>query len=362
MRAAEPASLATPARVIAIGINTLRPDRLSAYGAVRATSPNLERLVGEGVRFDRAYASSPWTLPSMASVFTSLSPPQHGVEDRGARLDANVPTLARAFTEAGWRSAGIVTHIYVSRRFGLDSGFADWSELGIDENFREGQQPRADIVVDAVLAWLRLHASERFFLYVHLFDPHWDYAPPAPFDRRFTDPGYGGPADGSFRWLRRFVGGRAAMAPADLAQVIALYDGEIAFTDAQLGRLFAAMRERGIWDDTLVAVFADHGEEFQEHGSVHHIRTLYDEVLRVPLLLKPAGGRSPGMRAVVPERVRLLDVAPTLRELSGLRAPPTFRGESLVPLLHARGRIATHSPARCVTTVTRSRSREGATS
>ena len=335
-RAADPAT-ARPARVVAIGIDTLRPDRLSVYGAARATSPNLERFAAEGVRFDRVFAASSWTLPSMASVFTSLMPPQHGVEDRGRRLGAGVPTVAQAFTDAGWLSAGIVTHIYVSSRFGLDAGFTDWRELAIDPSYREGRQPRADVVVDEALAWLRHHASERFFLYVHLFDPHWDYAPPAPYDRRFTDPAYAGPADGSYRWLRGFVGGRKPMAPADLAQVIALYDGEIAFTDAQLGRLFAGMRELGLWDDSLVAVFADHGEEFQEHGSVHHIRTLYDEVLHVPLLLKPAGGRTPAMRTVVSERVRLIDVAPTLLEVCGVRAPSTFRGESLVPLLRAPG-------------------------
>jgi arylsulfatase A-like enzyme len=325
-----------PARVIVVGIDTLRPDRLSAYGAARPTSPALAQLAAEGVRFDRAYASASWTLPSMASVFTSLGPPQHRVEDRGTRLADGVPTLARAFADADWLTAGFVTHIYVSSLFGLDAGFREWRELSIDWHFREGRQPRADAVVDGVVDWLRFHADQRFFLYVHLFDPHWDYAPPAPFDRRFTDPAYTGPADGTFRWLKRFLGPQRAMAPADLAHVLGLYDGEIAFTDQQLGRLFDALRARGLWDDALVVVLADHGEEFEEHGSVHHIRTLYEEVLRVPLVVKPPGGRG-AARAVVPERVRLVDVAPTLVAMAGVPAPASFRGESLVPLLAAPG-------------------------
>lgn len=328
---------APPERVVLIVLDTVRSDRLSSYGNAHRTTPHLDRLAArDAVRFERVYASSSWTLPSMTSIFTSLHPHQHGVEDRGTRLDPEVPTLAGAFAAQGWHTAGFVTHVYVTSLFGLHSGFAELHELSIDWEFREGFQIRADTLTERALAWLDAHRDERFFLYLHYFDPHWDYDPPGTYRRRFTDPAYAGEATGRWTHLRNFVG-PALMAPADLAHTIALYDGELAYTDAALGTLFDQMRAMSLWDDSLVVIVSDHGEEFQDHGSVHHIRTLYDEVLRVPLLIKPAGGRAAQWRPRVPERVRTLDLAPTVLHMAGLRRPTEFRGESLVPLMQAPG-------------------------
>jgi arylsulfatase A-like enzyme len=336
--AREEAVISRPARVIVICVDTLRPDHLSAYGYRRATTPVLDALVAEeGILFENAYAPSSWTLPSVASLFTSMDPPQHGVEDRGRRLGRSVPTLAGAFSGAGWLTAAQVTHIYVSSLFGLDSGFLEFREHSIDWNFGEGLQLRADDLNRFVLPWLAHHSRDRFFLYLHYFDPHWDYAAPPPFGSRFTDPAYSGPANGSWRYLREYLPRDRLMPPAELAQVVAHYDGEIAWTDFQLGVVFDALKSWNLWDDTLLVVTSDHGEEFQEHGSVHHIRTLYEEVLRVPLILKLPGGRPAGVRSTVPERVRLIDLAPTLGELAGVPVPEGFRGESLVPLLRDEG-------------------------
>lgn len=332
------ADVRLPERVILVGIDTLRADRLSSYGYQRETSPNLDRLAAEeAVRFERAYAPSSWTLPSMTSLFTSLHPPQHLVEDRGSRLAPDVPTLAGAFASRGWLTAGFATHIYVSSLFGLDSGFSEWRELSIDWNFREGQQLRADALNDHVLRWLDQHQDKRFFLYIHFFDPHWDYDPPPPYDRHFIDPDYKGRARGTFGYLRRFLDEERLVSPADLRRINDLYDGEILWTDFQLGRLFAHLRERGLWDDTLLALTSDHGEEFQEHGSFHHIRTLYEEVLHVPLLIKLPGGRPSEWRSTVTERVPLIDLSTTLLHLSGVDVPDTFEGRTLVPLMRAAG-------------------------
>lgn len=327
-----------PKRVIVLGIDTLRADHLQGFGSARETAPNLDRIAQEeGVRFERAYAQASWTLPSMTSVFTSLFPPQHGVEDRGMRLSPEIPTLAGAFAAQGWMTAGFVTHIYVSSLFGLDSGFMNFRELSIDWNFKEGKQLRADDVLGHVVPWIHHHREVPFFLYVHLFDPHWDYDPPAPFDRAFTDPDYAGPADGTYSFLKQFIPRDKLMAPEDLQHLLDLYDGEILYTDDAIGRFVEFLKAEGLWEDTLFVVLSDHGEEFQEHNSVHHIRTLYDEVLRVPLLIKPPGGRLPDWRDVVSERVRNVDIAPTLLAVAGLAAPPSFAGESLLPLMRSPG-------------------------
>jgi len=327
-----------PQRVILIGIDTLRTDRLSSFGYHRETSPRLDQLATEeGVRFERAYASSSWTLPSMTSLFTSLHPPQHLVEDRGTRLAPQVPTLAGAFATQGWLTAGFATHIYVSSLFGLDSGFGEWRDVSVDWYYREGQQVRADVLNDYVFRWLDQHQDKRFFLYVHYFDPHWDYAPPPPYDRHFIDASYEAPGRGTFQFLQQYIPQDRLVSDADLQRINGLYDGEILWTDSQLGRLFDRLKELNLWDGTLVAVTADHGEEFQEHNSFHHIRTLYEEVLRVPMILKMPNGRPQGWREVVTERVASMDLSTTLLQLSGVPVPGTFEGQTLVPLMKAPG-------------------------
>lgn len=334
----EAKALGAPARIIVIGIDTLRPDHLSSYGYERQTTPNLDRVVAEeGVLFERVYSSSSWTLPSMASVFTSLHPIQHRVVDRGFRLAPQIPTLAGVLAQNGWLTAAFVTHIYVSSLFGLDSGFLEFRELSIDWNFGEGLQVTAEALNEQLFPWLEHHADQRFFLYVHIFDPHWDYSPPEPFASEFIKEGYSGPADGTYKFLEQYLPRDRLMSQEDLDQVVALYDGEIKWTDHQLGRLFDHLKRLGLWEDTLLVVLADHGEEFQEHQSFHHIRTLYEEVLRVPLLVKLPGGRSVGARLRVPERVRNLDLAPTILDLAGIECPSTFQGESILPLVWNEG-------------------------
>lgn len=330
-----------PERILVIGIDTLRADHLQPYGYPRDTAPHLARLAAEeAVLFENAYAASSWTLPSMASVFTSLHPIQHGVVDRGHRL-GEVPTLADELSDSGWTAAAMVTHVYVSSLFGLDRGFDEFHEISVARDFSEHRQIRADVLEREARRWIDEHAEDRFFLYLHFFDPHWNYDAPQPFTERFADPAYDGPASGRWSYLENFVATSwmmpPQMPPADLQHVKDLYDGEIYFTDHVLGRLFEGLRERKLWKDTLVIVLSDHGEEFQEHGSLHHIRTLFEEVLRVPLLIKPPGGRRDWMRQRVDERVSHVDLAPTILELAGREPPPAFEGRSLLPLIERPG-------------------------
>lgn len=327
-----------PKRVIVIAVDTLRVDHVSAFGYKRPTTPNLARMMAkEGIGFEAAHSQASWTLPSTVSLMTSLRPYAHGVEDREQTLHPDVPTVAGAFSKSKWISAAFVTHIYVSSMFGINSGFDEFYELSIDWKFREGKQLRAEELNQNVFPWLAANQEKPFFLYLHYFDPHWDYDPPPPFDTKFTDPDYDGPASGSWKFIHKFVPKSKLMAKADLEHVKALYDGEIAYTDHHLGRLFKHLKKLKMWDDTLLVILSDHGEELQDHRSMHHIRTLYEEVLRVPLIVKPPGGRPATWQKRVKARVSTLDVAPTVLDLAGIDIPKTFQGRSLLPLLNYDG-------------------------
>jgi arylsulfatase A-like enzyme len=287
-----------PLRFVLVTIDTLRADHLGCYGAAGVETPTLDRLATEAVRFETAISPAPLTLPSHASLLTGLEPPRHGIHNNAHfRLPADGPaTLAERFRDGGFATAAFVGSFVLDRRFGLTRGFDVYDDQMALSDTRSLAPPerRADAVVDAASAWLA-SAPERFLLWVHFYDPHADYAPPPPFDARFRhDP----------------------------------YTGEIAFADAQLGRLLAALATRFPDGRTALVVTSDHGESRGEHGEQTHAYTVYDATQRVPLLLR-APGVAPGVHAGL---VRLVDVAPTLLELAGLPALPGA-GESLLSAL-----------------------------
>ena len=285
-------------RFVLVTIDTLRADRLGCYGAAAGGTPTLDALAVHGVRFETAIAPAPLTLPSHASLLTALDPNRHGVHHNALfRLGEGPATLAERMREAGFTTAAFVSAFILDGRFGLARGFEHYNDrMGLeDHRVPSPASRRADEAVDAALAWLET-APDRFFLWLHLYDPHAPYTPPPPFDERFReDP----------------------------------YAGEIAFADAQLGRLLAALDAR--WPaGTLVAVTSDHGEGLGEHGEPTHSYGVYDATQRIPLLL-----RGPGLPAgsVVEELVRLEDLAPTLLELAGARPLEDATGRSLLPLV-----------------------------
>jgi len=281
-----------PARIVLVTIDTLRADRVGAYGDLGAHTPHLDELAERGVRFDQAIAPTPVTLPSHTSLMTGLQPPAHGVRHNSVfSLDEEVPVLAGRMGEAGYATAAFVAAFVLDARFGLARGFDTYDDetgqrLASKSPFSFAER-RGDAVVDAALRWLE-EAPERFFLWVHLYDPHADYDPPASHRRR--------------------AGGDA-------------YGGEISFADEQVGRLLRGITRRFGAGDLVVTVTSDHGESLGEHQEATHSYTLYDATQRVPLLL--AGAGLPAGR-VVEEQVRLVDVAPTLLELAG--APPLEGG------------------------------------
>ena len=284
--------------LVLITIDTLRADRLGAYGYGRARTPHIDGLSARGVRFDRAFATAPITLPSHASLMTGRYPPGHGARHNGIRVDPEVPSLAKTLSAAGFATGAFVSAFPLDRRFGLNGGFAAYGDRmprgarGRLENERPGRD-----AVDEARAWLSAPgpagagATERRFLWVHLFEPH------AP---------YGHAGSG------RPIADR--------------YDDEIAESDAQVGRILDALGTRAA--SALVVVASDHGEAFGEHGEVSHSLFVYDTTLRVPLIM--AG---PGVPArTVGSPVSLVDVAPTLLRLLGL-TPFDSDGIDLAPAL-----------------------------
>ncbi len=293
---------ATPGRLnlLIVLVDTLRADHLGFHGYERATSPNLDRLARESVQFERAFSHSPWTMPSVASFFTSLEPKDHGIADWKQPLDLKLLTLAEHLKANGYRTEGYVSHGVLAPVYQFDQGFDVY-----DASVVQGRMPReistAREITDKAVAALARLGPAPWLMWVHYFDPHDAYLAHQGFD-------YG---------------------PRPMDR----YDSEIAYTDQQIGRLLDDVRRRGLLDRTVVVFLADHGEGFGEHGSLYHSTTLYDELLHVPLLL-----RIPGVApSRVASTVAVMDVAPTVVSLLGLPIPETFRGQ---PLRLAGGRFA----------------------
>ncbi|MEO1366071.1 MAG: sulfatase-like hydrolase/transferase, partial [Acidobacteriota bacterium] len=289
---------------VLVTLDTTRPDRLQPYGARDVATPTLLRLAREGVVFEEAMAVAPITLVAHTSLLTGLYPPRHGVRNNGIHfVDGELETLAETLGGHGYRSAAFVSASVLEARYGLDQGFDAYDD---DLSTGTNRQPRvvpdraAGATVDAATLWLdTVGDGERFFLWVHFYDPHAVYSPPAPYRDRYRD---------------------------------RLYDGEIAYMDAELGRLL----EHPALADAAVAVVGDHGESLGQHGEQTHAILAYQATLHVPFLLRVPGGPA-GLR--VAEPVSHVDLVPTALDLLGLPAAPdgAVDGRSLVPLLEGTG-------------------------
>jgi arylsulfatase A-like enzyme len=308
--------------VVLISIDTLRRDHVGLYGYPKPTTPRLDALGREGIVFDDAVSVSSWTLPAHFSMMTAVDPAAHGAVDSKHAFNHRFPTLGRVFREAGFLTHAITSHLYVSREYGFDDGF-DGLDYAYDRKGRD--------VAERALRFLDGVDERPFFLFLHFYDPHWHYDPPKDLLRIFEPEPYTGAISGNWWKLKTWT--KASTGPADLAHLLTLYDGEIRYADGQLARVLDRLAERGLEQTTLVVVTSDHGEEFLEHGGWEHQRTLYEELLRIPLVLRgpgvPAGRR-------VATQVTLLDLAPTVLDWAGLPSLPTQRGRSLLRALDDR--------------------------
>lgn len=316
--------------VLVIAIDTLRADRLGCLGNPRGLTPRIDALAERGVLYEHAFAHAPWTLPSFATLFTSLPPEEHGAGGMVGdwrMLDARHETLAERFRDAGWRTHSIVNVDFLGGSFGLTQGFERVDEVHYPDN---AQLRDAAATTDAALAWIRGHADERFFLFAHYFDPHARYAPPAMWRERFADPRDAKSEAFDFgerEQIARWRAGVLQLTADDFARAEKLYDGEVAYVDDEVGRLLDGLAAAGLADSTVVVLTADHGEEFLDHGDWEHGHSLYDELLHVPLIVSFPPRVAPRR---VSTAVGTIDVAPTLCALASVEPGSAFRGHDLL--------------------------------
>lgn len=320
-----------PPNVLLIVLDTLRADRLGAYGSTRGLTPFLDELAASGVVFENAYAASSWTSPSIASLFTSRHPVQHGVVGFESVLGEGEATLAESLRALGFTSGGFSANFRIAEALGYGQGFDVWRAYLTSPDEREaGPKVPARYVRQQALAWLSSvwdrEAPRPVFLYVHFMEPHSPYDPPDPVRERIVPRASPEEADTANALL---VGLRFGdLSDQQVALLAELYDAEVATLDAELRTLFGELRATGFLEDSIVVVVADHGEEFREHGMLLHGITLFEPGVRVPLLLV-GPGLDAGRRVAQP--VSLLDVAPTLLDLLGAPAQEPFEGRSLLP-------------------------------
>jgi arylsulfatase A-like enzyme len=365
-----------PPDVILISLDSVRADALTFLD--EESTPVLAALAKRGTVFTRAVSGSSWTLPAHAQMFTGQPPLLHGVQDDERKIDPLTSTLPECLAERGFATAGFWSGWFLAGPYGFKRGFDRYEsalqhelspEAGVDdaqtadeearrtqfiqrENSSHRQITSERILELATDALEQVDASEPLFLFTHFFDPHYDYVPPAPFDTRF-DEDYAGDIDGRDFWANRRIFD-ASKQPArqinerDLDHVRALYRGELAWTDQVIGKLLEQLQAHGRLDNALIIVTADHGEEFFEHGNRGHRQGLYEEVLRVPLLIvRPSSVvyESPAV-PTASALVSLSDLMPTILETVGGSMPASIWGRSLLP--HVEGRVPAADQERLV--------------
>lgn len=285
--------------VILISIDTLRADRLGAYGYTNGVTPVIDALAAEGVLFEQAYAHSPQTLPSHTSILTGQLPFSHGVRDNvGFVVPEGTVTLAHRLKNAGYATGAFVSSFVLRRQVGLHRGFDTYDDRlpasGPERGLGQVQRSGADTAT-AAISWLRAQTSSKYFLFFHIYEPHTPYTPPVI------------PASGD------------------------RYDGEVTYADEIVGRVIAALRERGDYDRATIILLSDHGEGLGDHGEDEHGLFLYRSTIQTPLIVKRAGGDKAGTR--VATSVQHIDLAPTILEILGEPADPALTGRSLIPVL-----------------------------
>src|SRR5437870_4063101 len=288
--------------VVIVTIDTLRADHLGCYGYKHIRTPNIDALAADGVRFERAYTPVPVTLPAHTAIFTGGYPMLSGIHDFSAnKLNPQQPTLASALKEHAYSTAAIIGSAVLDSRFGLNHGFDfyydhfDFNRL-LETNLDEMERP-GNVVADVALDWLSKNYQKKFFLWMHLYDPHYPYRPPAPYSKEYKD---------------------------------RPYDGEIAFADAQVGRLIEFLKNKGLYQNTLIILSGDHDESLGEHGEKTHGFFIYNATLHVPLIIHLPGG----MHAkTVANPVNLADLMPTVLDALNIQIPAQVQGQSLLPLM-----------------------------
>lgn len=330
LRESRKSQLINRPNIILLSIDTLRADHLSCYDYSRETSPNIDSLAAEGIIFTRAFSPAPYTLSSHMSLLTGLYPLRHQVLYLDQSLDPEIKTIASRLRQVGYVCGAFTDGGQVSHRFGFSQGFDFFEE----EVSAEAAPKAAEKIFIRSAGWLKRHRDTTFFLFLHTYQPHNPYHAPEPWGTMFLEENHSLSearlqdllGDGYPHLFQPF--------PEDVRQnLIALYDGEIRFTDEKLIRpLIKLLKELGIYDKSVIIVTSDHGEEFFDHSSWAHGHQLYNEILHVPLILKFPSFSLKKRKITAP--VRLIDVVPTILELAGVKYKPSeIDGQSLLTSL-----------------------------
>jgi arylsulfatase A-like enzyme len=313
--------------VLVIVVDTLRVDRVGLYGHDVATTPAIDALGARSLVVENAYSQSSWTKPSVGSLMTSVHERLHGARRSSSdRLAESLDTLPELLAAAGYQTAAVSENPHVHPTFGFGQGF---------EHFETSQGYVGDPIwaVESAIEWLDSRwTHEPFFLYLQILDPHGPYTPTRENHQRFTAGLAAERPDVATGRIAELLDGEKSvvLTPGDVRYLSALYDAEILETDSAVGRLLGWLEDEGVARKTIVLLTSDHGEEFFEHGSIKHGYWLFEETIRIPMILH-VPGREP--RRHTGSRVQLIDVAPTILELVGQEVPEHFEGRSIVPLL-----------------------------
>jgi len=315
--------------ILVISVDTLRADHLGAYGYSRVTSPAIDALSKRAITFEGAFAPRGSTWPSLATMLTSLSPATHNVRENGQYMAADTPTIAGMLVKAGYEAEAFVSGSICH----LTQRIAAFGKTTCGDDA---------FVASKASDFLRSRKGQPFFAWLHLIAPHGPYDPPPAHDV-FTKADYNGPVGRDQATLGELIRSQRPLTDADRAQLYGLYDGEIRFADAQIALVLQALEEQGLRGNTIIAFLADHGEELGDHnGYLYHACSVYDSVLRIPMMIALPDAAAAGMR--FSQIVQTADLAPTLLAMVGVESLPTFEGRSLLPGLNGRDHASAQDP------------------
>lgn len=338
--------------ILLIMVDSLRADVVGCYGETRPTTPAIDALAAQGVRFEKAFSSAPWTQPSVMSTFMSMSPARHGLVLPTSTVATNAPTLAEWLAASGYQTVGIVANPMAHRRYGFARGFEHYDDFTVAmdpggdiqkaASWAAAQAPSGATVTRLAEDWLRRRDPKRpLFLFLFYMDPHWDYLPPSQYGRMFTDDPVP-PLRNVHTLGKKFVPAAAR------ERIRAAYAGEVRYTDGCIARLFKSVEALPRGSNTVIALCGDHGEAFWERSLVGHGNNLHDEEIHVPLVFRGVQKAIAGH--VVAGQAGLVDLAPTLAEVAGAAIPKEWKGRSLISAM--RGSALVERPLLLDTQVT----------